>query len=358
MNIKKKLFLKLKRVIFLILYVVYLLFLLEISSRGFWAIRHGVPFFKAEEIFYVFYPSLQTVKQEEIHLEDDYFDILLLGGSVLTPHYGSIPSILQEKLISRTKKAVRIHNVAQKGHTSLDSYYKYSHLMDKNFDVVIFYHGINEVRANNIPTPHFKNDYSHYYWYETIQEFKQSEEIRFITFPFTFKYLRSQMFEYIQSLEIIPPSSHIPMYKPPKEWLRYGTDIKTVSVFQENIVNLIEIASHKKETIFFMTFAYHIPKDYSLTRFKEKTLDFELHRHPIEIWGEPENVKAGISAHNEVIENIARSKSSDNLKIIDQNKLIPKDGKYFDDICHLTYQGSEMFVDNTLEAFLEVTFKR
>ena len=56
--------------------------------------------------------------------------------------------------------------MSQGAHTTLDSYLKHKALHNKTFDVVVIYHGINEVRANNSPPEIFKPDYSHYAWYE------------------------------------------------------------------------------------------------------------------------------------------------------------------------------------------------
>jgi len=338
----RSLFSRRRKVVLFSLYVVYLLLLIEVVSRGFWTVSYGVPFLRSAEIIYVFYPELREVRQTQIHSEDSYFDVLLLGGSVLEDHFGNIEQLLLDKLVYRTKREIRIHNLSHSAHTSLDSYYKYKHLLNKNFDLVLFYHGINEARANNVPPSLFKSDYSHYAWYDRVNDFEKHNEISLITFPYTFKWFL------LAIKQEVGLTDYVSMYRPKKEWLEHGYDIKTMASFEKNLTNILDIAKSKKECVLLMTFAYYVPEDYSETRFKNRSLDYgfddSLYPHPIEIWGKPENVVAGISAHNAIIEDVAERYN--NVTFIDQNKLIPKNGQYFNDICHFTYEGCKIFVEN------------
>ena len=99
-----------------------------------------------------------------------------------------------------------------------------------------------------------------------------------------------------------------------------------------------------------MSFAYHVPEDYSQIKFRRKTLDYGRHLVEIEFWGRPEHVVAGIDAHNEVLLKIAKKGE---VYFVDQDKKIPKDGAHFNDICHLTYEGSGVFVRNILRMIQE-----
>ena len=58
---------------------------------------------------------------------------------------------LREQLAYLGQRNVRIFNLAMPAHTSRDSWLKYAALRDARFDLVIFYHGINEARVNNAP---------------------------------------------------------------------------------------------------------------------------------------------------------------------------------------------------------------
>lgn len=116
-------------------------------------------------------------------------DILLLGASALHENWGSLTQQLLEALPSRTDRRVRLHNVAVPGQTSPDSFYKYRHLADQRFDLVLVYDGINDVAANNFPTTLFREDYSHWSWYERVNHFENRWRANFLVLPYTVRFL-------------------------------------------------------------------------------------------------------------------------------------------------------------------------
>ena len=323
----------------LIYYIFYIFLLLEISSRAFLTIKFNASFFKPSIILFNFYPELKDLKQQDLSKNNGKFDFLLLGGSVLHPKWGDIEELLLEAFIQNNYNDIRIHNLSRIAHTSLDSYYKYDQLKNKSFDLVLVYHGINEVRANNCPEKVFKNDYSHYKWYRLINQIKAHNEINLITFPYVCD------LAYLQLKELIFPPAIVPGHAPRKDWIKYGTVIKTRKSFSSNLKKIITLSRNKHEPIILLTFAYYVPADYSLDRFNKKVLDYGQHLSPIEIWGTPQNVVKGIEAHNQVVRTLAQNFCT---CFVDMEKLIPKEGKYFEDICHLTHAGSEKFVENVL----------
>jgi hypothetical protein len=97
-----------------------------------------------------------------------------------------------------------------------------------------------------------------------------------------------------------------------------------------------------------MTFAWHIPPDYTREKFESRRLDYGsgLHELPAEVWGRPRHVAATIEAHNTAIRELAGR--YDNVIFIDQQRLLPADGEHFSDPCHLTEAGCRAFVENVL----------
>ena len=87
----------------------------------------------------------------QIEAENKQIDVLLLSGSVLNKLYEIIKTEMQQQLPRRFDCPVVISNLAVSSDTSLDSRVKYELLEDRHFDVVVLYHGINEVRFNNCP---------------------------------------------------------------------------------------------------------------------------------------------------------------------------------------------------------------
>ena len=158
----------------------------EAASRLFWFSKYDVPLLKMDKIIYVFYPELRDSDVMGDTKEEGTFNILFLGGSVLQPGYSIIDRILKEELTYRSKKDIKIYNMAVSGHTSLDSFYKYKYLKNKSFDLVIFYHGINETRANNSPPSLYDDDYLHYSWYRNVDSYyKRKRWIKTFSLPFT-----------------------------------------------------------------------------------------------------------------------------------------------------------------------------
>ena len=124
--------LKYKKIGSLLFFGIFLLLFLEIGSRLFLTLVMGRPFSIGAET--VFYPEIINVKKCEIKKDDGYFDILFLGASVLLDEHSNIGRLLSERLAAKTGKNIRVHNVSTSAHSSLDSYYKYRHLQDNNFD--------------------------------------------------------------------------------------------------------------------------------------------------------------------------------------------------------------------------------
>ena len=217
-----------------------------------------------------------------INREDKIFDILLLGGSAIHKRWSNISQLLLEQMTYTTRRKIRVHNVSNPGHTSLDSYYKYRYLSNKKFDLILFYHGINDLRLNNCPTPVYQSDYSHYSWYKVINLFEREKWVRHIASLYSLYYRFTRMKEKIGF-----PLKYIPRKHLKEEWLKYGNEIKSSKSFTRNLKSILDMAEQKQEPVILMTFSFYVPKDYSLEKFDKKSLDYSLHDSPIEIWGTP-----------------------------------------------------------------------
>ncbi len=262
---------------------------------------------------------------------------MFLGGSVLTKDWGKVPDYIY-KLSSDFDKKVNFVNLAAGAHTSLDSYYKYQWIRKKRFDVVLFYHGINEVRANNVPSKKWKNDYSHYSWYDEVNFYFRHPFLKKtgLLTPYFLKHILIQL-----ERKMVNKNQFIPTNSPKDEWLEYGNDVKTSESFRANLIKIIEIAKKRKETLIIPTFAYSrfYPAYYKLFPEKEKV-------GYIWIWGKPENVVLGINVHNTIIRQLTRKGG---FIFLDQEKLMRNNDLYFRDVCHFTDEGSKFFVETILK---------
>ena len=332
-----------KKITGLVGYLLFLFLILEITVRLFLSVDMGVPFFKPSELIYKYYPELKSVPA---YKDNKTYDILLLGASTLNRKVGDIEPLLYQKLNGKTPYKVRIYNLAIPAHASLDSLYKYQALRGRQFDLVLLYDGINEVRANACPPAMFKDDYSHYAWYEEISLLKAHPEINVAVLPYLIHKLFAIMYDRAAHIE------YVPTIAPKEEWLKYGADIKTRNCFKRNIEAILAIAQEKHEQILLMSFAYYVPQDYSLDKFTKKQLDYGYLplSAPVEEWGSPMNIIKGLQVHNDVIREMALFYPD--IVYVDQEGLMPKNGVYFGDICHFTRQGCEQFVDNMVHMIL------
>jgi hypothetical protein len=301
-----------------------------------------VPFLKPGLILYAYYPELRRVDKTGPAQGDEYHDILILGGSALTRRFSTVEAELREQLAYEGYYKVRIFNLAVPGHTSRDSLLKYASLDETRFELVVFYHGINEARANNVPPETFREDYSHYSWYEIVNVLAPYHKTSSFALPYTLHFLT------IRIRQTLNRNHYVPTHVVRPEWVQYGWNCRSKLSFEHNLKEILQLASQRGDQVLLMTFATYLPPDYSHDAFKDKRLDYLLHLFPIEQWGTRENVLAAVAAHNEVVRYLA-TKNEDVL-FVDQASLMKGSASYFNDPCHFTTTGSSKFVENLVKS--------
>ena len=325
----------LKRIGKTITFAFITLLMLEIASRIYWKAKSKVPFTEPWKISLSFYPELELISTLNPSTNDNYHDILLLGGSVLNDQWGTVSTEIRQLLEKKKVSNIRIFNLAVPAHTSRDSLLKYKALKNYRFDQIIFYHGINETRANNIPGHLFKADYSHFDWYAITNAMAASNHEPILALPPTVKYLKLLVNNHFSS------ENRAPRHSPKKEWIHHGSTHKSATSIRNNLKEIAKIATKRGDNLAIATFSLYVPKDYSLARFKAKQLDYQLHLTPLELWGHPNHVITATKAHNEELMNIAKNDKT--IQLIRADKLMPKGASYFNDPCHLTPEGSFQF---------------
>jgi len=323
----------------------------ELTARLFWRIWYGVSLLKPGEILYAYYPELRTVgdlpgalraaaERPPAHT-DEFYDILFLGGSVLHRDWSSVELELREQLAHGGRRNVRIFNLAMPAHTSRDSLLKYAALDKARFDLVIFYHAINETRANNIPPDIFQQNYGHYSWYEWVNALAPYHGTAVLALPYTLRYL------VLSARQVVMKERYLSTYRVPEHWVHHGREFKSAASFQQNLRAVLDLAAERGDRTLIMTFATYVPENYSFEAFKQKRLDYGLHRAPIEWWGPREQVLAAVDAHNEIVRRTAAQRP--NVVFVDQASLMQGSPRYFNDPCHFTVLGSTRFVENILK---------
>jgi len=294
------------------------------------------------DVIYGFYPELKSIVEQDVAESDPRtIRILILGGSVLNPEWSAIGAMVAEELSNALNRRVQIHNLAVAAHTTRDSLLKYKRVGPHRYDAVIVYHGINEVRTNNVPEEMFRTDYGHYSWYRFVNAIDRSRTLRFTALPYFLNHASIRIRERLGLTRVVKTS------EPVAEWLVHGTDVKSSAPFRANVSGILELARAREQPVILMTFASHIPEAYTEEAFDAMQLPFVRHRAPLRWWGDREGVAAGIEAHNRILRELARDYGTE---LVDQDVELPRENWVFDDVCHLTTAGSQRFAENMLPA--------
>lgn len=332
-----------RRLLFVPILVVLMLAFLEVAARTYASIASGAPFFAPQDALQeTSYRELRGPREREIRSDDRHFDILVLAGSVLQDRYAPFEAALREELSLRSRREVRVHSLTRAAHNSRDSLLKYRQLGEQRFDLVVVYHGINDLRANQISEAEFRDDYSHMEWYRRVNWLSQNQDLlHWTAVPYVLNDVRIA-FEKLTG-----------RYRPAAEGalerdVGFEEVTKTTPGFRSNLEAILSLARERGDRVLLMTYAWYVPDGYSEKAFNEKRIDYALHGVPTEVWGSPQGVARGLRAHNDVVHALAREHPD--ALFVDQEALIPREGIHWNDVCHLTVRGTLAFARFIAEA--------
>lgn len=336
-----------RRLLRLALWIGYCVLLFEVTAQVFCFFALDLEPFGDDVSTLHFYPGLATIRDNPGDAAS--FDILFLGGSVMWQWLEhEEPYHLAD--VSIHGRPVRAHLAALPGHTSLDSLYKLRYLQDIDFDLVVLYQSINEVRTNNVPPEHWRDDYSHYSWYAEVNFFQRHAASidAGLRSPVLFFHIERALRESL-GLQVFVPEEW-----PGPELSQYGSTVRSARSFEHNIDEMLRITRAHDTPLLLSTFAWYRPPDYDMENYRrpvpapEAGVYSEFFVLPIELWGSPDNVVRALEVHNEVLESFAGREGV--LEVIPMDALIPKDAADFEDICHFTSEGFARFGQHILTA--------
>lgn len=324
------------------LFLLYLVVVLEVGSRAFWMVKYDLPVLPGQENWYgLFYEELELSKVLETDLrgDDEHFDVLLLGGSVLYNfgyYLGEDGGAVDARLRGSTGVPVRTFNLAYHAMTTRDSLTKYRLMdaWDKHFDLVVIYHGVNDTRMNNCPRKMFRDDYTHMAFYDQIERMEaKAWLLPLLQLPFTAEYAVTSLMDKASGFYL--PSSGILG----TSWTSHGTDVKTEGPFRDNLQAIFELARRRSEKVLLVTFPWYIPENYTCERYLAGQLDYAegMIISPVETWGTVAGVSKGLTVHNRVIRELAAA--NQDVLFVDIEAAIPREGTWYRDVCHLTMWG-------------------
>ncbi|MGE5194901.1 MAG: hypothetical protein ACM3U2_20605 [Deltaproteobacteria bacterium] len=331
-----------RKALFLGVYLAFCWGVVFLGAKLFWKFRAGVPFDETAFVLDYYFPEIRLSKVKETHprYDDGFFDVLLLGGSVLEPGWGNVEEELRAKLQGALGDRFRVFNLAHSAHTSRDSLLKYRELAWEQFDLVIVYDGINDVRLNCCPRESFRDDYSHFAWYRSMQKHIDAGTMRQRAGVIEQARVAAETFAFDSSDDAL---------------LEEGGDIKTARPFRRNLEEIAWTATGRGDAVLMSTYAYYIPADYTQERFRDRTLDYAFRADgrscDAETWGKPRYVAAAIDVQNDALR--ALMEEHPEMLFVDERKAMPEQGRLFVDPCHLTEDGSRQFVDNLWPAVMK-----
>ena len=289
-----------------------------------------------------FYPGIEEAARDDG--EGDVLQVLLLGGSVLHPDWSPIEPLLADRISLATRRRVRIDNLATSSHTSRDSRLKYARLDARRYDLVLFYHAINETKFNNVPREVFRADYGHVPFYARVNVAAHDAWLPRLALPWAVRQTGVLAAISTGRRPTLPD-------RPPKEWLREGLDVKTADSFRENLEEIADTAARRGDPLLVATFAIHVPEDTDRKAFRNLQSDYTRHLAPIKLWGLPEAVRAGVDAHNGIARQVAGTR--DAVYLADVAAQLPAERALFNDACHFTVDGAVAFGDRVMPGVLQ-----
>jgi hypothetical protein len=311
---------------------VWIVVLCWAGVRCFWWWRFGVGVTESpgvEAVWRLHYAELYSCGAVNAHVasDDGFYDVLLLGGSVLEQTAPALEQSLRRELNGR----FRLFNLARAAHTSRDTYFKQRRLADKQFDLILYYDGINDARMNCCPDDVYRDDYRHFNWYDSLETRLEAGTLSVSDI------LASRLDRGILNFDIA-------------QGREFSNRVKTARAYRQNLERLADAADHGTGRLLMMTFAYYLPEDYTTEAFRAHQLGYGQGKYAMgaDVWGTPEGIEAAIIAHNGVIRDIARQHKS--VILIDEERQMPKSGSYFSDPCHLTEAGIAKFAEHAMPA--------
>ncbi|HRG50316.1 MAG TPA: SGNH/GDSL hydrolase family protein [Pseudomonadales bacterium] len=263
--------------------------------------------------------------------------ILLLGSSTMFNRHMAekLKAALQKTL---PDKNIELLDVGIRSHTTQADVAKLQYFAQYDWDFVLFYNGINDLWANHVLPQDFYADYRHIDpWHRRNMLLDNSLLARHLyNTGYTWLRTLNQQFDY----------AFFPNYQfvfPKKPYLN-AAQFASLSVFERNINAIVDTSLRNGAKPILLTFAYHLPANYSRQSFLQQTLDYRNPDHydsrDVYNWGPPDYVRAGLQQENAVLRNIAAQR---NVFLIDIDATMSGRGEWFGDVCHFNNEGVAVF---------------
>lgn len=257
----------------------------------------------------------------------DTLRVLVLGSSTMfNRHMGErLKTVLQ----NTSSKKIELLGAGIRSHTTQADVVKLKLLSPYQWDIVLFYNGINDLWANHVLPEDFYSDYRQLDpWYRRNTVLDNSLLARYSYNFFYYKFKPRVQYQFVF----------------PKKPYINAADFASLQSFTSNVEQIVAISNNIGAKPVLMTFAFHLPDNYSRQAFLDKQLDYSnpdnYDSRDVYNWGPPEYVRAGLTQQNAIIRKIAAEK---NIALIDVDTQMSGQGRWFGDVCHFNDAGVDVF---------------
>jgi hypothetical protein len=266
----------------------------------------------------------------------DTVRVLVLGSSTMfNRHMGErLKAALQQK----TGKKIELLDTGIRSHTTRADVVKLQLLAPYQWDVVLFYNGINDLWANHVLPEDFHADYRQLDpWYQRNILLDNSLLAR---------YIYNALYWQLRTINKKLGQPFFPDYQfvfPKKPYIN-AANFASLPAFSSNLEHIITVSKSLGAKPVLMTFAFHLPENYSRQAFLDKSLDYNnpdnYDSRDVYNWGPPDFVREGLSRQNAILREIAKKQG---VLLIDVDAQMSGQGRWFGDVCHFNDAGVDVF---------------
>jgi hypothetical protein len=132
----------------------------------------------------------------------------------------------------------------------------------------------------------------------------------------------------------------------PKKPYINAANFASLDAFTANVETIIDTSFQIGAKPILITFASHLPSNYSRQAFLKKALDYDnpdnYDSRDVYNWGPPNYVREGLRRENAALRSIAKQRK---VMLIDIDSVMSQHGAWFGDVCHFNNAGVDIFVE-------------
>lgn len=270
--------------------------------------------------------------------------VLVLGSSTMFNRHmaDQLKTALQKSI---PDKNIELLDAGIRSHTTRADVVKLQYLTAYHWDYVLFYNGINDLWANHVLPQDFYNDY------RQLDPWNRRNFL--LDHSLLARHLYNTGYTWLRVINQKLRFSLFPNYQfvfPKKPYIN-AADFASLPVFVDNVNAIVDASLRAGATPVLITFAYHLPNNYSRQAFLQQQLDYSNPDHydsrDVYNWGPPNYVREGLHRENAALRTIATQRS---VPLIDIDAAMSGHGAWFGDVCHFNNDGVTVFAERVAQA--------